>query len=53
MNNNEYDEDLFDLYTKLLDEEEEIDLLKKIMNGVDGDKIIDEFLKSLGDKKND
>jgi len=49
----EYDEDLFEFFSKLIDNPKEIDLLKNIMSGVDGDKIIEEYIKSQGDQKDD
>lgn len=53
MTDNNYDKDLFVFFSKLIDEPEELDLLKQIMSGIDEEKIIEEYIKSKGDSKND
>lgn len=50
---NEFDKDLFDFFSSLLDSEIEIDLLRKIFSGCQGDEIIEEYIESLGGLEND
>ena len=53
MNEINYDKDLYDFFSKLIDDKEELILLKNIMSGVDGEIIIEEFIKSQGVQQND
>ena len=53
MTDNNYDKDLYEFFSKLIDEPEELNLLKSIMSGIHEEKIIEEYIKSTGDSEND
>ena len=53
MDENKFDEDLFEFFSKLIDDPNELTLLKNIMSGVDGEIIIEEYIKSQGDQEDD
>jgi len=53
MEKKEYDEDLFEFFSRLLDDDIEIDLLKNIMSGIDNETIIKNYIDSIGEQEDD
>ena len=49
----DYDKDLFDFFSKLIEDEEEIDILQKIMGGVEFEEIIENYIDSIRLLEND
>lgn len=53
MDSPQFDTDLFEFFSHLIDDEEEVEILRKILEGKVNEIIIREYLQNLGNKTDD
>ncbi len=53
MANSEYDKDILEFFSKLLEDTSEINLLKDILSGAEFDEVIEKYLDSIGAQEHD
>jgi hypothetical protein len=53
MENPQYDKDFYDFFSNLINDDEEVDLLRKILEGKDEESIVKEYIQNLGENDDD
>jgi len=53
MENPQYDKDFYIFFASLIEDEEEVVLLRKILEGKDGESIVKEYIQNLGETNDD
>jgi hypothetical protein len=53
MENPQYDKDFYEFFASLINDDEEVDLLRKILEGKDVESIVKEYIQTLGEMSDD
>lgn len=53
MENQQFDNDFFDVFANLIEDNEEVELLRAILQGKNEESIVKEYLQNLGESSDD